>query len=146
MGKAKRSKSPGGRKRRSVASGESSPDSKSKSLDQLLAAVRSDPDNVRAALDLAEYYLSHDGGARVSDAVRSIERLYPFGDRRLRGAYNRLLAFGELHCGRLIEAEQAAERGLAEYPASLDFHYIMCYVKTALAWVCCSMTSDTHMQ
>jgi tetratricopeptide (TPR) repeat protein len=43
-----------------------------------------------------------------------------------------LLAFGELHCGRLIEAEQAAERGLAEYPTSLDFHYVRCYVKTAL--------------
>lgn len=103
-----------------------------KSFDAFLAAVRADPDDILARLELGEYYLRNDLEDKILDALEGLEKRYPFSDQFLRGYYNRLLAFGYAHQSHFIEAEKAARRGLKEYPNSLDFYFVLAYLHLSL--------------
>jgi tetratricopeptide (TPR) repeat protein len=102
------------------------------SLDVLLEAVQTDPEDILARLELGEFYLRNDLEDKILDALANLEERYPFSDKFMRGYYNRLLAFGHAHRRQFIEAEKAARRGLEEYPDSLDFYFVLSYVHMSL--------------
>ena len=102
------------------------------SLDRLLAAVRSDPEDIKAVLALGNYYNDNRMETKIIEAVEPLEKIYPFPDKYLRGLYNRLLAIGYSHLGRFVDSEKAVLRGLEEYPHSLDFYYVLCFLKLSL--------------
>ena len=102
------------------------------SLDVLLEAVRTNPDDTLARLELGEYYLRNDLEDKILDAIAGLEECYPFSDKFTRGYYNRLLAFGYAHRKQFIEAEKAARRGVEEYPDSLDYYFVLSYVHMSL--------------
>ncbi len=103
-----------------------------KSLDVLLEAVRTDPDDILARLELGEYYLRNDLEDKILDTLANLEERYPFLDKFTRGYYNRLLAFGYAHRKQFIEAEKAARRGVEEHPDSLDFYFVLSFVHMSL--------------
>lgn len=100
--------------------------------DVLLEAVRINPDDILARLELGEYYLRNDLEDKILDVIANLEERYPFSDRFTCGYYNRLLAFGYAHRKQFIEAEKVARRGLEEHPDSLDFHFVLSYVHMSL--------------
>ena len=102
------------------------------SLDKLLAAVRNDPEDIGARLTLGDYYNDNRQEKKIIEAVEPLESRYPFRDKKERGNYNRLLAIGYSHLGRFVDSEKAVLRGLEEYPESLDFYYVLCYLKLSL--------------
>ncbi|MBN1213695.1 MAG: tetratricopeptide repeat protein [candidate division Zixibacteria bacterium] len=101
-------------------------------LDGLLAAVRRDPEDIKAVLALGDYYNNNRMENKIIAAIESLEKLYPFADRYLRGLYNRLLAIGYSHLGRFVDSEKAALRGLEDFPEALDFYYVLSYLKLSL--------------
>ncbi len=102
------------------------------SLDFLLEAVRANPDDVLARLELGEFYLRNDLEHKILDALANLEERYPFPDKFTRGYYDRLLAFGYAHRKQFVQAEKAARRGVEEYPHSLDFYFVLSYVHMSL--------------
>jgi len=102
------------------------------SLDELLTAVRTNPDDIILRLELGEYYLRNDLEEKILDTIADLEKRYPFSDRFLRGYYNRLLSFGYAHRHHFVEAEKVAHRGLEEYPDSLDFYFVLAYIHLSL--------------
>jgi len=105
---------------------------KTVTLDRLLAAVRRDPEDIKAVLALGDYYNNNRTENKIITAVEPLEKLYPFADRNQRGLYNRLLAIGYSHLGRFVDSEKAALRGLEEFPEALDFYYVISYLKLSL--------------
>jgi len=101
-------------------------------LDRLLASVRANPDDVDAALVLAEYYDSNKLQDRVLSVLEPLERLYPFSSMEQRVRFNRLLAFAYVRERRLIDAERVISRGLKETPDSLDLCYALTYQRASL--------------
>ncbi len=106
--------------------------SKTLTLAQLKDWVRRNPQDVAATLALADHWNRAYDGERVLDALRPLAELYPFEDRTLRGDYDRLLAFGYSNLNRIAEAEKVAQRGVAEFPEGIDFHYVLSFVKLSL--------------
>jgi len=102
------------------------------SLDKLLAAVRNDPDDINARLTLGDYYNNNKLEKKIVEAIEPLEGQYPFPNKHQRGDYNRLLAIGYSHVGRYVDSEKAVFRGLEEYPDSLDFYYVLSYLKLSL--------------
>ncbi|HWR81844.1 MAG TPA: tetratricopeptide repeat protein, partial [Candidatus Deferrimicrobium sp.] len=106
--------------------------SSASSLDSLPAIVQAEPNNVSARMELAEHYLQNDQEDKILEVLRGLEDWYSFFDKFQRGYYNRLMAFGHAHRSQLLEAEKAAHLGLEEFPNSLDFHFVLCYVHLSL--------------
>jgi tetratricopeptide (TPR) repeat protein len=134
MAKPKKKKKPRGKLRKKAPRRSPQPiDSFNKiSLQELEARVRAHPQDILPRLELAEYYLRNDREQEILDVLEGLEDKYPFAERFQRGFYNRLLAFGHAHRGQFAEAEQAARRGLEEYPDSLDFYFVLAYVYLSL--------------
>ncbi len=101
-------------------------------LNPLRRAVRRRPGDILPRLELAEYYLRNDREGEILEALGDLECRYPFPDPFCRGYYNRLLAFGHAHRRQFPEAEQAARRGLEDFPDSLDFYFVLSYVHLSL--------------
>jgi tetratricopeptide (TPR) repeat protein len=101
-------------------------------LRRLTAAVRNDPQDLDATLELGEYYLNDGMGERLLESVLHLESSYPFPDRLVRVRYNRLLTFGLIEQHKLNEAEYVAERGLRDCPDCADFHAALCCINTKL--------------
>lgn len=118
--------------RRAKISKTITPTASADTLNALLSAARRDPDDVRAGLELATYYLFHNQEEQIVEAIERLETAYPFPDDNLSGWFDRLLALGYADAGRLIEAEAVISRGLARDETNPDFHYVNCYVSMRL--------------
>ena len=99
---------------------------------QLQETVRTSPDDVPTALELAETYGRIGREEQIVDVLTPLEGKYPFADAGLNREYNRLLTYGYGHQNRCIEAEDIARRAIAEKVDSLDIYYVMAYVKLTM--------------
>lgn len=102
-------------------------------LDELLADIRRDPQDIPSRLALGTFYLAHNLHDRIPDALEPIAGLYPFSDARRRLQYDRLLAFGFATTRQLTKAEDAARRGLQASPESVDFRFILAFVAMSMS-------------
>ena len=102
------------------------------SLDALLTEVRSNPENIEAALALAEYYNNTNQPGKIIETLEPFEARYPFRHEEQRAVYNRLLAFGYTHLRSYLKAEKIAKRGIDEFPNGLDFYYALTYTYYAM--------------
>lgn len=100
------------------------------SLDRLLAAVRTDPDNVEARLRLAEHYLGGGSEDKVLDPLNDLAAVP--ADPAQASRYYRLKAFGHADLGQLVQAEQAARKELETSPESLDALFILAFVHLSM--------------
>jgi tetratricopeptide (TPR) repeat protein len=99
---------------------------------RLKAEVRSNPDNIEAALTLAEYYNSLRQDEDILATLDVIERHLPTMGDKHRRRYWRLMAYASVRHRRFYEAERAIEAGLREFPEAIDFHYAMAFAKASL--------------
>jgi len=98
----------------------------------LLSAVQRNPQDLEAALALAEHLSRQGRNDEIVEVLEPFEKLYPFPDRLQRGRYDLLLAFGYADLKRFTDVEKVAQRGLEEFPKALDFRYVLCYARYAL--------------
>ncbi len=94
--------------------------------------LKSHPTDLDSSLKLAEHYFKSNQVTRIPDVLRAFEAdsIKPNSSKRFR--YLTLLATGYAFTGKLPEAEQICEQGLSEYPDSLDFYYLLTYIKHSL--------------
>ena len=90
------------------------------------------PNDLIAALSLAEHYYNLNQETRIPAVLKSIavKNIKPKTNDRLR--YYVLLSIGYANSGELIEAERIIEMGLEEFPDAIDFQYMLSFVKLSL--------------
>ena len=90
------------------------------------------PNDLIAALSLAEHYFNVNQETRITAVLNSItvEDTKPQTNERLR--YFVLLSIGYANSGELLEAERIIEKGLEEFPESIDLLYLLSFVKLSL--------------
>ena len=95
-------------------------------------ALLDNPNDLMAALSLAEHYYNVNQETRIPAVLKSIavKDIKPQTNERLN--YFVLLSIGYSNSGELLEAERIIERGLEEFPDSIDFHYMLSFVKLSL--------------
>ncbi len=110
----------------------SPPAAQTETYNRLAAAVRTNPQDVSAALALAEYCNSNKLEDRILPALEPLERLYPFSSPEQRCRFDRLLAFAYVRARKFVDAERVINRGIQESPDSLDLYYALSYQKVSL--------------
>ncbi len=98
-------------------------------LEQLL---KNNPADLDAALQLAEYYYKSNQETRIPDVLNSFDHFSIKSGSKKRFRHLTLLAIGYAFSRELSEAEQISEQGLKEFPDSLDFYYILSFIKLSL--------------
>jgi len=95
-------------------------------------ALLDNPNDLVVALSLAEHYYNLNQESRIPAVLKSIvlKDIKPKTNDRLR--YYVLLSIGYSNSGELIEAERIIEIGLEEFPDSIDFQYMLSFVKLSL--------------
>ncbi len=99
---------------------------------QLQEALRREPDNIEIALQLAEYFNSQGRIAEVLSTLKPFEQSYPFLDTEHNARFDRLLVFGYVRTGRLVEADEVSGRALKASPYSLDLHYALTFQRISM--------------
>ncbi len=94
--------------------------------------VEKNPEDLNSALRLAELYYKNNQETRIPDVLGSFEhgRFKSGSPQRFR--FLTLLAIGRTFAGELSEAERNCEQGLSEFPDSLDFYFLLSYIKLSL--------------
>jgi len=103
-----------------------------RTLERLQEAARREPENTEAVLNLAEHLNSRGQIAETLSALQPLESSYPFIDTEHNARFDRLLAFGYVRTGRLLEAEEVLRRALKALPYSLDLHYALTFLRVSL--------------
>jgi len=95
-------------------------------------ALLDNPDDLIAALSLAEHYYNLHQETRIPSVLKSIavKDIKTQTNDRLR--YYVLLSIGYANSGELLEAERIIEMGLEEFSDSIDFQYMLSFVKLSL--------------
>ncbi len=95
-------------------------------------ALLDNPDDLTAALSLAEHYYNVNQETRIPAVLKSIavKDIKPKTNDRLR--YYVLMSIGYSNSGEIIEAERIIEKGLEEFPDSIDFQYMLSFIKLSL--------------
>lgn len=132
MARPSRNHSPRSSRKRCTAAARRSSKAAYTALDELLADVRRDPQNVRARLALGTSYLVHNLHERIPGALEPLETQYPFADDRARIQYDRLLSFGYATTRQFNLAERVAMRGNQFCPDSVDFYFILAFVAMSM--------------
>ncbi len=101
-------------------------------LEDLLSAIRMDPENLTPRLVLAEHYLCGDMGERILEAFDGFSSPGAFPDIKTESLCHRLRAYGHAHRQQLIEAEEAASKALRVDPESLDALFVLAFVHLSL--------------
>jgi len=95
-------------------------------------ALLDNPNDLTAALLLAEHYYNLNQESRIPGVLKSIaiKDIKLQSKERLR--YYVLMSIGYSNSGELLEAERIIEKGLEEFPDSIDFQYMLSFVKLSL--------------
>ncbi len=104
----------------------------SRTPDQLQEILNREPGNIPAAIELAEHFNSQGRIAEALSTLKPLESEYPFLDTAHNARFDRLLAFGLVRTGRLLEAEDLIGRALKASPYSLDLHYALTFLRMSL--------------
>ena len=103
-----------------------------RAIERLKRALDQEPDNVETALQLGERFNAKGEIAETLKTLQPFESSYPFMDIEHNARFDRLLAFGYVRTGRLLEAEEVLRRGLKASPYSLDLHYALTFLRVSL--------------
>ncbi len=126
MPKSKKNKvKSAGKKKRTGRKRQPAQERRSRSLDSLLTAVRNRPDDIDSCLELADYYYRHDRAKEISGLLANFISDYHFTDETVGRKFYFLLSAGYLSEGKLVEAEQAALRGLDRSENAAEFHFLL---------------------
>jgi len=105
---------------------------RSQVLNKLLSTVKAQPKNILAHITLADYYMRNHVENKILEALKPLEKQFPFENNLHNQLYNHLLAFGYVHSNRLLDAEKICQQVLENEPDSLDYHYILAFVHLSL--------------
>jgi len=121
-------------KRRPTASGKSGRTAANRetALDRLLLAVRSDPQDLEAALVLAEYYNADKLEDKIRAVLEPLSSVISSADLSQRRRFYHLLAFAFVRDRRFVDAERIIERGMKDSPDSIDLFYALTFLKLSL--------------
>jgi len=100
--------------------------------EQLQEILNREPQNIEAAIELAEHLNSQGRMAEMLATLKPFEQRYPFLDTVHNARFDRLLAFGLVRTGRLLEAEEVLVRALKASPYSLDLHYALTFLRISM--------------
>ena len=104
-------------------------------LDRLLLAVRSDPQDLEAALVLGEYYNANKLENKIRAVLEPLASVVSSAVVSQRRRFHDLLAFANIRERRFIDAERIIERGMRDSPDSIDLYYALTFLKLSLGEV-----------
>ncbi len=127
MTKKVRKKADKPRRKKKIAVKEKRP-----SLDKLLTALRSEPDNLEAAVKLGEYYLLNGSEHKVAEALDSFKDMKFSTHDQMNQRYFSLYTLGLAHARRFGEADQIAQQILNEQNENLDALFVVVFTHLSL--------------
>ncbi|HKK20880.1 MAG TPA: tetratricopeptide repeat protein [candidate division Zixibacteria bacterium] len=101
-------------------------------LNQLLAVVRANPDDVGAALTLADHYRRHGQEPKIADVLEPLADQSTTLSIQQQSMFCALLSYSYAITNRFIEAERIIEQGLTVDADSPDLLYVLTYLKLHL--------------
>ena len=101
-------------------------------LDELLSAVRLNPDDLEACFNLAGYYLTQGEHDRIPSVLAAVQTRQKGLESSVRTKLRRLLAFGFAATREYDRAEECIERGIEEAPNTIDLWFVRGYVAMAM--------------